>query len=419
MNKLQFKYTSIVLQQVLTFKQPTDVVLSHFFQKNAQLGRQDRHEITETIFAVLRHYQKICFMLPKFDINKAILAALIFGRNIKINQIIKLFEDGDDEFLAKCENTQSLFSQHLNTAAELPQWLIDLMKSYLSEQEILDFGKSMMDSAPLDVRVNTFKNKRAVVFKKLSQEFNNIILTPYSPIGLRFNNKYSLNKNTLYLDGSIEIQDEGSQLLALLVDAKRNEIIVDFCAGAGGKTLVIGANMANKGRIYAFDTSEKRLENLKPRMIRAGLTNIHIQKIENENDIKIKRLLSKADKVLVDVPCSGLGTLRRNPDLKYRQSDETIEFFLNTQLNILQSASTLVKPNGYLIYATCSILPQENEYQIEKFLQMNSSFQLIDASQILKKNKINLNTGVYLKLNTSTHKTDGFFAAILQKKNSL
>ncbi|MGN7072963.1 RsmB/NOP family class I SAM-dependent RNA methyltransferase, partial [Neisseria sp. P0001.S004] len=221
----------------------------------------------------------------------------------------------------------------------------------------------------------------------------------------------------LFLDGTLEVQDEGSQLLALLVGAKRGEIIVDFCAGAGGKTLAVGAQMANKGRIYAFDIAEKRLANLKPRMTRAGLTNIHPERISSEHDTRIARLAGKADRVLVDAPCSGLGTLRRNPDLKYRQSTETVANLLEQQHSILDAASKLVKPQGRLVYATCSVLPEENELQVERFLSEHPEFELVNCAELLQSLKIDLDTGKYLRLNSGEHQTDGFFAAVLQRKD--
>ena len=191
--------------------------------------------------------------------------------------------------------------------------------------------------------------------------------------------------------------------------------MVDFCAGAGGKTLAVGAQMANKGRIYAFDIAEKRLANLKPRMTRAGLTNIHPEKIGSEHDPRVTRLAGKADRVLVDAPCSGLGTLRRNPDLKYRQSPESIAQLVRQQRSILQAASALVAPGGRLVYATCSVLPEENERQVEEFLRGNPRFSLLNAGEILAAQKIALDTDKYLQLDSAAHQTDGFFAAVLQR----
>ena len=276
------------------------------------------------------------------------------------------------------------FSDGLNTAAELPQWLVEQLQQHWSEEEILAFGRSINQPAPLDIRVNTLKGKRDKVLPLLQAESADAEATPYSPWGIRLKNKVALNKHELFLDGTLEVQDEGSQLLALLVGA--------------------------------FDIAEKRLANLKPRMTRAGLTNIHPERISSEHDARIARLAGKADRVLVDAPCSGLGTLRRNPDLKYRQSAETVANLLEQQHSILDAASKLVKPQGRLVYATCSVLPEENELQVERFLSEHPEFELVNCAELLQSLKIDLDTGKYLRLNSGEHQTDGFFAAILQRK---
>ena len=418
MNAIQLNHTANVLARILTFQQPADVVLSNYLRKQKKLGRNDRHEIAETAFAALRHYQKIAAILrrPAIQSHKAALAALVFGRSFNLSQLTEILDEEDTEFFSSLKMRKPELSGSLNTTAELPEWLISVLQQYHSDETILQFGRSVAQPAPLDVRVNTLNGKRDKILAQLQNEGFQATAMPFAHNGIRFNNKPALNKHTLFLNGTLEVQDEGSQLLAQLVGAKRGEIIIDFCAGAGGKTLAIGAQMANKGRIYAFDIAEKRLANLKPRMIRAGLTNIHPEKIQNEHDSRIARLQNKADRVLVDAPCSGLGTLRRNPDLKYRQSLETITKLVQQQQSIFQAASKLVRSGGYLIYATCSILPQENENQIEHFLANNSDFQLLDCAEILAAQKIALNTGKYLQLNTAIHKTDGFFAAVLQRK---
>ena len=352
--------------------------------------------------------------------RKAALAALILGRSVNISQIEDLLNNADNEkgFLSSLKARKNEFSGCLNTAAELPDWLITRLQQHLTDEQILAFGRSITQPAPLDVRVNTLNSKRDKALAQLQTEYPQAIATPLASHGIRFPNKPALNQHPLFLDGTIEVQDEGSQLLAQLVNAKRGEIIVDFCAGAGGKTLAIGAQMANKGRIYAFDVSEKRLANLKPRMTRAGLTNIHPEKIHSETDPRITRLAGKADRVLVDAPCSGLGTLRRNPDLKYRQSPDTLASLQTQQQNILHAAAELVRAGGRLVYATCSILPEENENQAEHFLQTHPDFELLDCSELLAAQKIPLNTGKYLRLDTATHHTDGFFAAVFQRKSA-
>lgn len=418
MTPAQLDHTAAVLAGMLTFKQPADAVLSAYFRDHKKLGRQDRHEIAETAFAALRHYQKISAALnrPHAQPRKAALAALVLGRGMNISQLADFLNEEESEFLGRLKSRKNEFSDGLNTAAELPEWLIGQMRPHYGDEALLAFGRSVNRPAPLDLRVNTLKGRRDKVLAALQQEGLNAEAAPYSPWGIRLHDKTALNKHPLFLDGTLEVQDEGSQLLALLVGAKRGEIVVDFCAGAGGKTLAVGAMMANKGRIYAFDIAEKRLANLKPRMVRAGLTNIHPERIGSETDPRIGRLNGKADRVLVDAPCSGLGTLRRNPDLKYRQSPETVAKLLAQQHSILDAAAALVKEQGRLVYATCSILPEENERQVERFLAEHPEFEPVDCAALLAAAKVDLDTGVYLRLDTAAHQTDGFFAAVMQRK---
>jgi 16S rRNA (cytosine967-C5)-methyltransferase len=262
------------------------------------------------------------------------------------------------------------------------------------------------------------------VQKELAKVGIKSIATPHSPWGLRLDTKPALTKVEVFMRGAIEVQDEGSQLLALLLDAHRGEMVVDFCAGAGGKTLAIGAGMRNTGRLYAFDTSAHRLDALKPRLARSGLSNVHPAAIAHERDDRVKRLAGKIDRVLVDAPCSGLGTLRRNPDLKWRQSMKSVEEMTVKQAAILQGAARLLKPSGRLVYATCSVLPQENEAIADAFTAANSEFTPLDVAEVLTHLKVadaqNLCSGgenslKYLRLWPHRHGTDGFFAAIWQK----
>ena len=238
---------------------------------------------------------------------------------------------------------------------------------------------------------------------------------PLSPTAVRLRGKPALAKHPLFLSGAFEVQDEGSQLLGYLVDPKRGEMVVDFCAGAGGKTLLLGALMKNTGRLYAYDVSDKRLARLKPRLARSGLSNVHPARIEHERDTKIKRLAGKADRVLVDAPCSGLGTLRRNPDLKWRQSEASVAELALKQAAILDSAAKMVRPGGRVVYATCSLLTAENDAIIEAFLASHPDFTLTPASEVLAKHGIEM-TGDTLRLLPHLHNTDGFFAAVLDKK---
>ncbi|HET7200479.1 MAG TPA: RsmB/NOP family class I SAM-dependent RNA methyltransferase, partial [Burkholderiales bacterium] len=227
--------------------------------------------------------------------------------------------------------------------------------------------------------------------------------------------KPAINNHALFRDGLVEVQDEGSQLLAWLVAPRRGEMIVDFCAGAGGKTLALGALMRSTGRLYAFDISPRRLAGLKPRLARSGLSNVHPQRIEGANDARVKRLAGKIDRVLVDAPCSGLGTLRRNPDMKWRQTPQGVAELVEKQDAILAGAARLVKPGGRLVYATCSILDEENRGVAERFLAGHAHFHLKPAGGVLEKERIALNMEEYLELWPHVHGTDGFFAAVFER----
>ena len=244
--------------------------------------------------------------------------------------------------------------------------------------------------------------------------------TPYSPWGIRVEGKPALNKLPLFTDGHVEVQDEGSQLLAALLDAKRGEMVVDFCAGAGGKTLALGAAMRNTGRLYAFDISGHRLDALKPRLARSGLSNVHPAQLAHERDERIKRLAGKIDRVLVDAPCSGLGTLRRNPDLKWRQSPKAVLEMQAKQTAILDSAARLLKVGGRLVYATCSLLQAENEEVVAAFTATHPDFVPLPATSALSAAHVqqaeHLVQDGHLRLWPHVHETDGFFASAWQRR---
>jgi 16S rRNA (cytosine967-C5)-methyltransferase len=262
--------------------------------------------------------------------------------------------------------------------------------------------------------VNPARISREDALAALGREGLAAAPTPWSPLGLRMQGKPALQKHPLFLDGSLEVQDEGSQLLGQLLAPRRGEMVCDFCAGAGGKTLLLGALMRSSGRLYAFDVSEKRLAKLKPRLARSGLSNVQAQVIANERDTKVKRLAGKFERVLVDAPCSGLGTLRRNPDLKWRQSPESVTELIAKQHAILDSASRLVKAGGRLVYATCSLLTEENEDIVSAFLAAHPEFRLMPAGEVLAAQRIELEMGDTLRLDPARHGTDGFFAAVLE-----
>lgn len=401
------------LRAVQRLARPADGVLRYFFRENSKLGVNDRAFITETVFGILRHFFSLEYIVGTTTPRSLLLAYLVKFQGTNLRELMPFVSETEAKRLAKIKAVK-LESQSLAIRAEFPEWLVEKMRVFMLDADILAFGLSLQQPASLDLRVNTLIASRDEVLATLSKDGIEAQATPYSPIGIRLVRKSTINHHDLFLAGKIEVQDEGSQLLGYLLEPKRGDIVVDFCAGAGGKTLMMGALMCSKGRIYAFDISEKRLNNLKPRLKRSGLSNLYPRLISNENDIKIKRLTGKIDRVLVDAPCSGLGTLRRNPDLKLRQSPQSVERSKCKQAAILSSSANLLKPGGRLVYATCSFLPEENQEIIEDFLASHTQFTLLNCAELLAQQKIPLDTGKFLQLLPSVHGTDSFFAAALK-----
>ena len=403
------------LGEVLTFNYPADGVLSRYFRHHHELGMADRAFVADTVYLALRRKRLLDLVVePLPTPRRYALAVLARLAGLNLRELRPLLEDDEIEWLEKAKGI-SLDGLSLAMRADLPDWLVARLQTFMSNEDILTLARGMQQPAPLDLRVNSFSDTRDEVLKTLAAAGIEAAVTPYSPLGVRVKGKPALNRHPMFLKGKIEIQDEGSQLIGLLVAPKRGEMVADFCAGAGGKTLMLGALMQSQGRVYAFDVSEKRLAQLKPRLKRSGLSNLHPQLISNENDIKIKRLAGKLDRVLVDAPCSGLGTLRRNPDLKWRQQPSDVEELTVKQAAILTAAARLVKPGGRLVYATCSILPEENEGIVEAFLAAHPDFALVDCAAALAQQHVALDTGKYLRLYPHLHGTDGFFAAVMEK----
>ena len=406
---------SDLLKQVLKFDHPADMVLSRYFRE-FRLGPRERATLAETVYGVLRK-KSLYTYLAQHGSGPPERRLAILGFVSDRDYLLSALTEQEADWLHRCDQVPlaDLLELHRHN---LPQWLVEPLKGQLGDH-FWPLVESLNAPAGLDMRVNTLKDKRADVQKELSKVGLKTTVTPYSPWGLRLADKSQLGKLDAFTRGAIEVQDEGSQLLALLVDAKRGEMVVDFCAGAGGKTLALGAAMRSTGRLYAFDTSGHRLDALKPRLARSGLSNVHPVAIAHERDDRVKRLAGKIDRVLVDAPCSGLGTLRRNPDLKWRQTPKSVQELVAKQTAILQSAARLLKPGGRLVYATCSVLKQENEAIAEAFGAANPGFEALEAPALLRQLGVekseSLCSGAYLRLWPHLHHTDGFFAAVWQK----
>ena len=402
-----------VLREILRFMSPADVTLSRYFKDHPRLGGRERGAIAECVYAVLRN--KAFFTdFAGAGATMRRLTLLGMAEAIGAESLGGLTED-ETAFLARIKDIdRSLLPP--KKLANLPDWLYDKFVAQYGEEETLALAAVLNTPAPLDLRVNSLKADRDKVIAELATAPIAAEPTPYSALGLRIWKKPALQNLPLFKEGAIEVQDEGSQVLAQLLGARRGEMVVDFCAGAGGKTLAIGAIMRNTGRLYAFDVSEKRLTKLKPRLARSGLSNVHPVVIAHERDAKVKRLAGKIDRVLVDAPCSGMGTLRRNPDVKWRQQPEGVAELTQKQAAILDGAARLVKFGGRLVYATCSLLDEENDGIVQGFLASHPDFELVPMHKVLAEQRIPLEMGDYLKMLPHKHGTDGFFAAVLERK---
>ena len=436
------------LALMLDFRQPADGTLSGYFRNHRELGQHERAFVAETAYAVLRRkrsLERLCGAGAKP--RQLVLAALVSIQGLSQRQLADAISEADTAWLTQ---VRAAPEPVLNLAeqVDMPDWLVEKLMAQFDSAEkaepashlpllereagresepmrarascgshegLLQLARGLNRSAPLDLRVNPLKSDRERVLEQFKANDFEGGPCPYSPLGIRLKTKPVLARHPLFLDGSFEVQDEGSQLLSYLLAPKRGEMVVDFCAGAGGKTLLLGALMRSTGRLYAFDISDKRLAKFKPRMARSGLSNVHPAVISGENDIRIKRLAGKIDRVLVDAPCSGLGTLRRNPDLKWRQTPHSVAELTHKQTAILVAAARLLKPGGRLVYATCSLLAEENENIVDAFLAAHDNFRRISCAEIFAQQHIALDTGEDLRLLPHVHGTDGFYAAALER----
>lgn len=402
-----------------TFK-PADSVLSAYFRNRRYIGSHDRSAIAEEVYAVLRHHSRIGWWLQRVELPEdARTSALCWYMldGVKFDELVTLCSGGEYAPAKLDSDEKSKFAKLEGRSKEHPEMpeAVRLEVPEWAEQKLRDrFGKrfvaevaAMLHPAALDLRVNTLKTDRDTALRELRAEKVEAEPTQLSPIGIRVKGRPALAATKTFKAGMIEIQDEGSQLLALLVDAKPGDQVVDFCAGAGGKTLAIAAQMNNKGRIIACDVLERRLERAAERFRRAGAYNIETRALTTERDPWVKRHKGKFDRVLVDAPCSGIGVWRRNPDARWRVLGPGLGELVKLQQEILTSAARLVKPGGRLIYATCSMLAEENAQRVETFLGNNPDFILVPYGQ---------DGGRYLELTPAQHNTDGFFGAVMVRK---
>ncbi|MCL2469994.1 MAG: methyltransferase domain-containing protein [Alphaproteobacteria bacterium] len=421
-----------LLEIVEQTPRPADALVSSFFRARRYMGAKDRAFIAQLVYDLLRHHARLNWWLEKLGFESKPRHRMIVYLKLvdkksaqEIDQIFSgelyspaLLDEAEKKLLAALKGHTLLHpAMTLQTYGECPAWAYEPLSAHFGktlEEELA----ALLRAAPLDLRVNPLKITREDALAQLKEAGLDAGITPYAPFGLRVNNRPSLGQIALLKNGALEIQDEGSQLVALLLDAKAGERIVDFCAGAGGKTLAMAAMMENKGRIMACDVLASRLKRSAERFRRAGFHNIQIHALSSERDPWVRRHKGAFDRVLVDAPCSGTGTWRRNPDARWKNLGPGLEALVPLQTSILQSAARLVRPEGRLVYATCSLLPQENEEQITRFLDNNPDFSLIPARSASAELTSLPASGPYLALSPARHNTDGFFAAIMQRQSS-
>lgn len=410
-------HATAALHTLLEFSRPADEVLSAYFRAHRMLGQQDRAFVAEAAFAVLRRLRSLELAAGSRAPRALLLAALVRVLGLSGRALEGMLEAGEETLIARIRAARAE-DWSAAVRADLPDWLWERLAREQDETEAMRIAHGLLNPAPLDLRANLARTGREEVLSVLAKDGLEARPTPYSPAGVRLMGKPAINRHPLFRDGLVEVQDEGSQLLAWLLAPRRGEMVADYCAGAGGKTLAIAMLMRGSGRIYAMDISSKRLAALSPRAARAGITNVHPIVLSGEHDSRVKRLSGKIERVLVDAPCSGFGTLRRNPDLKWRHSSAAIDELTQKQARILDAAAPLVKPGGRLVYATCSILRAENEAIAEAFAEKHPEFEAISCQQILAAQRISLEAGEQLRLWPHRHGTDGFFAAAFTRKGA-
>ncbi|WP_298288425.1 RsmB/NOP family class I SAM-dependent RNA methyltransferase [Thiomonas sp.] len=408
-----------VLRDLLRFDAAADAVLSRHFRARPQLGKGDRQLLADTVYQVLRHL-RLFQTLAAGDDSLGGATELKLALLGWAGDAASMHAAFTPEQLAWRKRLLAQDALALGDAVRwsLPDWLAQALQQQYGD-EFPALAQALLRPAPLDLRVNLLKARREAVLDAFGRLNLPAHATPYSPWGVRLQGKPALQELALFRDGWVEVQDEGSQLLALLLAPRRGEMVADFCAGAGGKTLALGAMMRSSGRLYAFDVADYRLAKLKPRLQRSGLSNVYPVAIAHERDERVKRLAGKLDRVLVDAPCSGLGTLRRNPDMKWRQQPQDIAELGARQASILQAAATLLKPGGRLVYATCSLLDAENAAVVDAFVAAHPQFERVAADSVLAQQGVTaagLTHQGDLQLLPHRHGTDGFYAAVLQRR---
>lgn len=420
-----------LLVEIDASDRPADGVVSYFISQRRYIGSKDRRDLAERVYGILRRRARLAWWLQRHRAadtpRHRLLADLALSDGQTPEKLAKLFTDprgpqpltAEERKLVGALAGRPLFHHDMPAwvKGEYPDWIEPKLTAIFGDRAAAELA-ALRDEAPLDLRVNRLKATRDQALEALAAETITAQPTSLSPLGLRLPGRVALVQLKTFRDGWIEVQDEGSQLVALLTDAQPGAAVVDVCAGAGGKTLALAAEMDNRGRLVACDVAQGRLDRAQDRLRRAGVHNVRRQVLSSEDDKWIKRHAGSFQRVLIDAPCSGTGTWRRNPDAKWRLTPERLAELCALQARVLTSAARLVQPGGRLVYATCSLLPEENEAQIDAFLASHPDFAVLPVADVWQ---AVLGTpcpapDTMLRLTPAQHGTDGFFVAVLERK---
>ena len=387
--------------EIFAFRQPADNTINVYFRTRRYIGSTDRRVVSDLVWQTLRHYGRLSSLSAESLTGRAAVMMMLFFQKRDLDSLF----NGEKYAPAPLSEAERSFLDLLpdqlpSSVLECPEWL----RNKIDAADIV----AMAGEAPLDLRVNTLKSDRKHVLALLEQAGIQARETPYSSSGIRIHERLNVTSLPVFRDGLIEIQDEGSQIVSLLTQAAAGQTVIDWCAGAGGKTLAMSAMMRAKGTIYAVDNDPKRMRDLPDRACRAAANNVIV--LNDYNNLKMY------DLVLVDAPCTGSGTWRRSADARWRITPQQSAGIIKTQREILDKACRFVKKGGKLFYITCSLDPAENEDQVRAFLQNHNDFKLEDLSPVLENLTGQKRTDKTVRLNPSVFQTDGFFAASFIKK---
>ena len=399
----QYQAVLEILEEVLQDKRPADLIVNEYIRARKYIGSKDRKAISDTVWGIIRNRMKLEFDCKN---NNARNLLLTYLKNEDLELLCGVAEYGLTALTKEERNMLENLSEEQYpdyVEAEMPQWLYEKINNDT-------LCRSLNEPATADFRINNIERDEAI--KRLQKEGLYFAKTPYSPLGLRSSERVNINNCIMYREGNIEIQDEASQIAAILCDVSPKHKIIDYCAGAGGKSLAMAVLLDGKGTIFAHDINKARLMPLKERMDRLHIKNITVK--DKVEDIDF-------DRFIIDAPCSGSGTFRRSPDAKFRLTEEKLKQIEQAQKEVLDFAYNHTKSGGEIVYITCSVLQTENQNRIEEFLACHNDCKLVNLKNRWQ-NKISeyfpFDNEYMLSFSPLNTNTDGFFVSVICKERT-